>query len=63
VPFDDTLGAVGDVDIVITSTAAPRPFLTRARVAGLRARRRERPLFFSDMAAPRNVDSDVKTSG
>ncbi len=61
VPFDDMLGAVGDVDIVITSTAAPQPFLTRAGVAGLMARRRGRPLFFIDMAVPRNVESAVNT--
>jgi glutamyl-tRNA reductase len=61
VPFDDMLGAVGDVDIVITSTAAPRPFLTRADVAGLMARRRGRPLFFIDIAVPRNVESAVNS--
>jgi len=61
VPFDDMLGAVGDVDIVITSTAAPRPFLSRADVAGLMARRRGRPLFFIDIAVPRNVESAVNT--
>jgi glutamyl-tRNA reductase len=61
VPFDDMLGAVGDVDIVITSTAAPQPFLTRAGVAELMARRRGRPLFFIDMAVPRNVESAVNT--
>ena len=60
-PFDDMLGAVGDVDIVITSTAAPQPFLTRAGVAGLMARRRGRPLFFIDIAVPRNVESAVNT--
>jgi glutamyl-tRNA reductase len=49
------------VDIVITSTAAPQPFLTRAGVAGLMARRRGRPLFFIDMAVPRNVESAVNT--
>jgi glutamyl-tRNA reductase len=61
VAFDDMLGAVGEVDIVITSTAAPRPFLTRADVAGLMARRRARPLFFIDIAVPRNVESAVNT--
>jgi glutamyl-tRNA reductase len=61
VPFDDMLGVVGDVDIVITSTAAPQPFLTRTGVAGLMARRRGRPLFFIDIAEPRNVESAVNT--
>ena len=59
VPFDDMLGAVGDVDIVITSATAPQPLLTRAGVAGLMARRRGRPLFFIDIAVPRNVESTV----
>jgi glutamyl-tRNA reductase len=55
------LEAVGDVDIVIASTAAPQPFVTRAAVAGLMARRRGRPLFFIDMGVPRNVESAVNT--
>jgi glutamyl-tRNA reductase len=47
-------------DIVIASTAAPRPIVTREMVAeALRHRRHRDPLFFIDIAVPRDIASDV----
>ncbi len=60
VPFDDLIAAIGAVDIVITSTGATEPLVTRASVQGLMHARR-RPLFFIDIAVPRNVDESVNT--
>jgi glutamyl-tRNA reductase len=61
VPFDGMLEAMADVDIVITSTGAPRAIVTREGVAGLMAARRGRPLFFIDIAVPRDVEASVNT--
>jgi glutamyl-tRNA reductase len=58
VPFDDLASAIGAVDIVITSTGAAEPLVTRATVQGLMHGRR-RPLFFIDIAVPRNVEESV----
>jgi glutamyl-tRNA reductase len=60
VPFDDLIAAIAAVDIVITSTGAAESLVTRAMVQGLMHGRR-RPLFFIDIAVPRNVDQSVNT--
>ena len=47
-------------DIVITSTAATRPIISREMLAPVMKRRHNRALFFIDLAVPRNIDDDVK---
>ena len=59
-PFDELTTAIGAVDIVITSTGAGAPLVSRATVQGLMQGRR-RPLFFIDIAVPRNVEQSVNT--
>jgi glutamyl-tRNA reductase len=59
VPFDQMEATLARVDIVITSTAAPEPIVTAAPVRGALAARRGRPLFFIDIAVPRNVEAAV----
>src|SRR5690606_36132933 len=46
-------------DIVLASTGAREPVLTRAMVQRAVRRRRGRPLFVIDIAVPRDVDPDV----
>jgi glutamyl-tRNA reductase len=60
VPFDEIMHALTSVDIVITSAAAPEPLVTRRAVQDVMHGRR-RPLFFIDIAVPRNVQSSVNT--
>jgi glutamyl-tRNA reductase len=59
VPFDQLEATLARVDIVITSTAAPGPVVTAAQVRAALHARRGRPLFFIDIAVPRNVESAV----
>ncbi|HEX7787401.1 MAG TPA: glutamyl-tRNA reductase [Methylomirabilota bacterium] len=59
VPFDQMPATLGMVDIVITSTAAPEPIVTAAHARAALAARRGRPLFFIDIAVPRNVEAAV----
>jgi len=59
VPFEDLFSVMAEVDIVITSTAAPEPIVTAADVARALHGRRGRPLFFIDIAVPRNVEHAV----
>jgi glutamyl-tRNA reductase len=61
VPWRELGPAVGTVDIVITSTAAAQPVITRQAVQDVMAGRRGRPLFFIDIAVPRNVEASVDT--
>ena len=51
--------AVRRSDIVITSTGAPTAVFQQDMVASVMRGRRHRPLFFVDIAVPRDVDPDV----
>jgi glutamyl-tRNA reductase len=61
VPFDELALAMAAVDIVITTTGAPDPVITRDVVQRLMQGRRGRPLFFIDIAVPRDVEATVNT--
>ncbi len=59
VPWAELETAMAAVDIVITSTGAPEPIVTRQAVARIMHGRRNRPLFFIDIAVPRDVEEGV----
>jgi glutamyl-tRNA reductase len=59
VPFDDLGSAIASVDIVIASTGAPAPLVTRDMVARIMSGRGARPLFCIDIAVPRDVEASV----
>ena len=59
VPFDELHAVMASVDIVIASTAAPEPIIRAADVQHALYARRSRPLFFVDIAVPRNVEPAV----
>ncbi len=59
VPFDQLRATFGKVDIVITSAAAPEPIIRTSDVQQALHDRRSRPLFFIDIAVPRNVEPAV----
>ena len=61
VPLDEMMTAMAAADIVITSTGAPEPLVTREAVARAMAGRGTRPLFFIDIAVPRDVEASVNT--
>ena len=46
-------------DIILTSTGAPEPIFRREHGESLLKGRRNRPVFFIDIAVPRNVDPTV----
>jgi len=59
VSFDQLYQAAGQADIILTSTGASEPLFRREHGESLRSRRRSRPVFFIDIAVPRNVDPEV----
>jgi len=61
VPFAELDTALGSVDIVVTSTGAPEPVIGRELVQRVMHDRRGRPLFFIDIAVPRDVEESVET--
>jgi glutamyl-tRNA reductase len=59
VPFDELTTALSAVDIVITSTGSTAPIVSRSLVAQVMQARGARPLFFIDIAVPRDVEPSV----
>ncbi|HXZ80478.1 MAG TPA: glutamyl-tRNA reductase [Terriglobales bacterium] len=54
--FSDLYDTCDKADIVITSTGAPHAIFRREHGEAFMARRRNRPMFFIDIAVPRDVD-------
>jgi glutamyl-tRNA reductase len=59
VPFEKCRELLARVDIVITSTGAPEPVIRKDDVQQALHTRRSRPLFFIDIAVPRDVEPGV----
>jgi len=57
--FDDCWRELPDVDLVLSSTASPRPVVTVDRVREAVAQRGDRPLCILDIAVPRDVEPEV----
>lgn len=56
IPFEDLHHAAADADIVITSTGAPHCIFRPEHGRAFLHQRRNRPMFFIDIAVPRDVD-------
>jgi glutamyl-tRNA reductase len=59
VPFANWTDALEQIDIAISSTAAPHHILNRANLEPLMRRRKHRPLLLIDIAVPRDIDPAV----
>lgn len=59
VHFEHWHHAFEDVDILICSTAAPHPIVTKEKLRPLMRSRRDRPLFVIDLAVPRDAEPAV----
>jgi len=56
IPFDQLYETASQADIVISSTGAPHPIFLREHGRAFLQQRRNRPMFFIDIAVPRDVD-------
>ncbi|MCI0404348.1 MAG: glutamyl-tRNA reductase [Acidobacteria bacterium] len=57
--FDDLLTCAGQADIVISSTGAPHFIIRKQHGEQFMSQRRNRPMFFIDIAVPRDVDPEL----
>jgi glutamyl-tRNA reductase len=57
--FEEINKSLESVDIIISSTGSPDYVITREQVKGIIRKRRSRPLFFIDIAVPRDIDPRV----
>lgn len=60
VPFEHLFSHMVEVDVVISSTAAPGYVVHRDRLDGVMRERKNRPMFLIDIAVPRDIDPAVK---
>lgn len=60
VRFEERWRHLEDADLVITTTGCPHVILTRDEVERLCKRRAGRPVFFIDLAVPRNIEATVR---
>ena len=58
-PFAELQARAGEADIVITSTGSPEFLFRREHGQQLLQRRKGRPMFFIDIAVPRDVDPEM----
>ncbi len=58
-PFDDIPSLLLKVDMVLSSTGAEEPIVDKAMVSGAMKKRKMRPLFFIDIAVPRDIEPAV----
>jgi glutamyl-tRNA reductase len=56
IPYEKLYDAASEADIVISSTGAPHPIFRREHGQAFLHRRRNKPMFFIDIAVPRDVD-------
>ncbi|MES0446918.1 MAG: glutamyl-tRNA reductase [Desulfobacterales bacterium] len=59
VRFEEIADCLQRVDIIISSTGSPDYVVTRDQVKGVMHSRRNRPLFFIDIAVPRDIDPEI----
>lgn len=59
IPFNHILDTLKQVDIVLTSTGSLEPILRHKEVKARMRERRNKPLFFIDIAVPRDIEAKV----
>ncbi len=59
IPFEQLYDTVERADIVISSTGAPHAIFLKGHGEKFMSRRRNRPMFFIDIAVPRDVDPEM----
>ena len=58
-PLSELHTRLPEVDIVISSTGAPETVIRARDMHGVLKKRRHKPMFFIDIAVPRDIDPDV----
>lgn len=61
IKYDDLFDYLADVDILIASTGATQPVISRDQVSTALRKRKNKPIFFIDIAVPRDIDVAVNS--
>ncbi len=62
-PFIDIPDLLTKVDMVLSSTGSEKPIIDKELVQSMMKKRKNRPLFFMDIAVPRDIDPEVNKIG
>ncbi|MCX5798345.1 MAG: glutamyl-tRNA reductase [Proteobacteria bacterium] len=62
-PFIDIPDLLTKVDMVLSSTGSEKPIIDKELVRSMMKKRKNRPLFFMDIAVPRDIDPEVNKIG
>ena len=58
-PFNDLQDLLVKVDMILSSTGSERPLISRDLVSVVMKKRKHKPLFFIDIAVPRDIEPSV----
>ena len=61
IPWEGFAEYLVQADIVLSSTSAPQPIIQKAMVQEVMRARKHRPMFFIDIAVPRDIDPAINT--
>ncbi|MFA6810943.1 MAG: glutamyl-tRNA reductase [Desulfoplanes sp.] len=61
IAFEDLTSHLPDVDIVISSTGSQQAIIRAQDIKAVLKKRKHRPMFFIDIAVPRDIDPDVNS--
>jgi glutamyl-tRNA reductase len=59
ISLEEIPAALKEIDIVISSTGAPETIIHYSEVKAIMKQRKQRPLFFIDIAVPRDIDPKI----
>lgn len=62
-PWDELVAAIGQADVILSTTGATEPVITAEMAERATAHRKGKPLFMLDIAVPRDVHPDVADVG
>ena len=59
--FSELIERLPEVDIVISSTGSPEPIIRARDIKDVLKKRKNKPMFFIDIAVPRDLDPDINS--
>lgn len=63
IPISNLAQYLPEADVVITATACPIPFINKALVTHALQQKAQAPMFFLDLAVPRNIEANITELG
>ncbi|OGV32568.1 MAG: glutamyl-tRNA reductase [Legionellales bacterium RIFCSPHIGHO2_12_FULL_35_11] len=59
IPILDIAAHLSEADVIISATSCPLPFISKSMVESALLKRNSKPMFFLDLAVPRDIEQDI----